>query len=715
MIPSPSRRKWWAYGVLVAEVLAFYRLVVFVPGYVIPWDLRYYHFPIAAFFARSLANGELPLWAPYAYCGMPIYANMQAQLFYPPALIAIFASNWLAPERLLYFLELQLIAHVLLAGIFTYWLLRRLRLSALAAATGATVYQLGAFFASQTQHLGAIDAAAWLPLALWATAALREEIRAVYVAALAIAFGMSILAGFPAVTVVVFAGCFLLALLYVVFRETSPKLVLYVVAASIWSALLAAIQLLPTLELTRWSVAKYRSDFLAGHGGLPVESLASLVLPNHYSVFDLSHFSLPFNPTFLYTYCGVAGLALAVIGAARRSRHSWIFLIVTLAGGIWMLGEFTPAGKPALAALPRAMQSAIYPEYALALFTMGMAVLAGLGAARFESRGVGWALLAVTAIDLVAVSSARPMNTGAVREDPGISREQFQGSRELVARVRALVNEAVPPWRIDTVDDSLNWASGAALFEIPDANGNDPFALERYIQVRLSLVTNGARWGRYYQVSVPDSPVLSLLNVRYLLSHGPVSSANLVKAGEVPGSLVYENPHALPRFFLVDKVERVANMEEGLRILRSSRFRPGELATVEGQPLLEQRGTDIPACAVSPDEIRSGMNACASVTVLRYAPRQIDLETDTPRAAYLVTSEAYYPGWRAYVDNREQPLFLTDVAFRGLPVPAGRHRIHMRFDPPVLRRGAAITGVAWIGVIWVAASAIIIRRAPWTS
>jgi len=109
------------------------------------------------------------------------------------------------------------------------------------------------------------------------------------------------------------------------------------------------------------------------------------------------------------------------------------------------------------------------------------------------------------------------------------------------------------------------------------------------------------------------------------------------------------------------------------------------------------------------------MNACASVTVLRYAPRQIDLETDTPRAAYLVTSEAYYPGWRAYVDNREQPLFLTDVAFRGLPVPAGRHRIHMRFDPPVLRRAAAITGVAWIGVIWVAASAIIIRRAPWTS
>src|SRR5690348_6168256 len=180
-----ARRLWWPYAVLLVEILAFYWRVLFVPGrYVIPWDLRYFHFPIAAFVARSLGQGVLPLWDPFAYCGMPAFADPSTQLFYPPALAAILASNWFAPQSLLYFLELQLIGHVLLAGVFTYWLLRRLDANPVAAATGATVFQLGAFFASQTQHLSAIDAAAWLPLALLAVLHLAETFSLTFLAVL---------------------------------------------------------------------------------------------------------------------------------------------------------------------------------------------------------------------------------------------------------------------------------------------------------------------------------------------------------------------------------------------------------------------------------------------------------------------------------------------------------------------------------------------------
>src|SRR5215472_6348456 len=191
-------RRLWPYAVLLAEVLAFYRRVLFVPGYVIPWDLRYYHFPIASFAARCFRDGTLPLWDPFAYCGMPLYANLSAQILYPPTIAAILASNWLQPEHLLYFLELQLVAHVLLAGVGAYWLLREVDLNPVAAVTGATVFQLGAFFASQTQHLGAIDAAAWLPVALAAVVRLGRGITAVWAGVLAYSLAMAILAGFPA-------------------------------------------------------------------------------------------------------------------------------------------------------------------------------------------------------------------------------------------------------------------------------------------------------------------------------------------------------------------------------------------------------------------------------------------------------------------------------------------------------------------------------------
>lgn len=694
-----ARRQWWPYGVLIAEVLLFYRRVLFDFTYVIPWDLRYYHFPMLAFMARSLRAGELPLWDPYSYCGFPIYANFTAQLFYPPTLAAIFLSNWLAPQHLFYFVELQLIGHVLLAGVFTYWLLKRLGLSAVAATTGATVYQLGAFFTSQTQHLGAIDAAAWLPLALWSIVSLASEPRLGYAAVLAFSLAMSILSGYSAVTAFVLAGAFALALLYIAFRLARPKLLLYVLGAVIWSMALSGIQLLPTLELTRLGIAKFRTSFLGTGGGMWPQALVSLVLPNHYSLFDLSQYSQAPNPTFMYTYCGLVGLALAILGAMRRSRVSGVFAVLTIIGTFAMLGDHTPVGRLGIMALPRVVRGSIYPEFALALFTMGMAVLAGLGAQRTGRGLLAFAVLAATAADLTAVGSSRPMNTTSTKVEPGVTHEYLDGSRELLERVRGLVNQNVPPWRIDTVKDSLLWASAQALIEVPTANGNDPFALERYIQVRISFVANGVPWGRYYEVSDPDSPLLNLLNVRYLLSRTPFSDRRRPKIADVPGGAVYENPDVLPRFFLVNRIEHAADMEQSVSVLRSAQFRPDEFAVVEGAPAFEQQ---------------ENVAGNPPVRVIRYAPRDVVLETAAAHPAFLVTSEPYYPGWRAYVDGREQPLYITNTAFRGMPLPAGAHRIEMRFNPPILWHGAIISAVALAVLFWVAASAIIIRR-PWIS
>jgi hypothetical protein len=63
--------KAWPLLALLAEVLAFFRHILFYGHYAIPWDFRYYHLSLAWFVARSFARGELPLWDPYTYCGMP--------------------------------------------------------------------------------------------------------------------------------------------------------------------------------------------------------------------------------------------------------------------------------------------------------------------------------------------------------------------------------------------------------------------------------------------------------------------------------------------------------------------------------------------------------------------------------------------------------------------------------------------------------------------
>jgi hypothetical protein len=150
--------------------------------------------------------------------------------------------------------------------------------------------------------------------------------------------------------------------------------------------------------------------------------------------------------------------------------------------------------------------------------------------------------------------------------------------------------------------------------------------------------------------------------------------------------VVYENPNPLPRFFLVDRVQQASDEAAALGMLRSPGFDPRHEAVVEGGPTFP-----------------GALSSAGQVRVVRYSPREVVLEIDTPGAAFLTTSEAFYPGWRARIDGRDQELYLTNVAFRGLPVPAGHHTLTMRFDPPILGWSALISllGLALLAAAFV--------------
>ena len=684
-----ARRTPWPYFVLLAEVLLFFRKVLFSSAYLIPWDLQFYHQPLAWFASRSLARGELPLWDPFSYCGMPVYANLTTQLFYPPTALVLLASNWIGRgAHLLYFLEWQIAAHVFLGGAFSFRLMRRIGAGGMAALAGATVFQLGGYFASQAQHLGAMDAAAWLPLAWLAAIELGGRFRWRWLAALVAALSLSFLAGFPATTAVVWGSTALLSLALAAAGRARWTLAAWCGASFVWAALLSAVQLFPTMELSRQSVASLRADWMDSGGGIPPGALMTLVLPNHFGVFQYegSKWTLPWNPTFLYLYCGIPALLFAALAVARRrDRFLPVFAAMTLAAAPWMLGDHTPAYRVLFRLLPSRLKAALYAEFAMCAFTLALAVLAALGADEFLRRrgrlSAGMVVL-VMALDLVAAGSGRPMNTSDAAREPGVGYDHYDRFPQIPARLRQLVNEASPPWRIDTMKGSLAWSGCANLFEVPTANGDDPFALVRYMQVRESF-TGGERWGRYYEIRDPDSPVLKLLNVRYVISNGTLAApGGLVKREDLPGNAVYENPDPLPRFFLVSKVRHAGGMEEAVALLRSRGFDARREAVVEGAVGAAE---DVAAAEAPPP---------GAVRTVRYSPREVVLETDAPARSFLVTSEAWYSGWRAEIDGREQPLVLTNAAFRGIALAPGRHTVVMRFQPAILWRSALVSAVA---------------------
>jgi hypothetical protein len=100
---------------------------------------------------------------------------------------------------------------------------------------------------------------------------------------------------------------------------------------------------------------------------------------------------------------------------------------------------------------------------------------------------------------------------------------------------------------------------------------------------------------------------------------------------------------------------------------------------------------------------RSPAGATGTARFVADTPDVIDLDVETSHAATLVLADAWTSGWSATVDGAPVPIVHADYAFRGVPVPAGRHTVQFRYTPPGLPLGVAISLLALLALTgwWV--------------
>lgn len=68
----------------------------------------------------------------------------------------------------------------------------------------------------------------------------------------------------------------------------------------------------------------------------------------------------------------------------------------------------------------------------------------------------------------------------------------------------------------------------------------------------------------------------------------------------------------------------------------------------------------------------------------------------------VMLNDTFYPGWRAWVDGKEEPVVRTDVLFRGVVVDAGRHTVVFAYRSRTVDLGVAVSAVAlaiWTGLL----------------
>lgn len=397
-------------------------------------DVLHLLVPGLAVTAEALSRGELPLWDPSQALGLPHLDQVHYSVLYPPA--------WIPLALGLKGLVLLAWLHLVVAGVGMLLYLRSLNRSTVAAATGALAFACSAWITARLHSFPVVGAAVWMPWVLWALQRGAETGRARYHLAAALALALSMLAGFPQVTLLVgcTAGLIELARMARGLLRKQGQLLRGVagLAALALGVAFAAVQVLPTLHYMEAESARSEQDLdILAKEGLEWPLLHHLIAPDYYAdaglaglhpmaLGEIGQATAPaaINRAETSLGVGVVGLILALLtmifGRTWISRTWTLIVLVVFSLLLWpeLLGQ-------AAAWLPPLRFG--NPKRLLLVSTCGLSVLAagGVDVLRRPVLGItslGWFLsFAVTAwamwlmIAVPSTSTTGDIDTWALR------------------------------------------------------------------------------------------------------------------------------------------------------------------------------------------------------------------------------------------------------------------------------------------------------------
>jgi hypothetical protein len=405
---------------LVAAAVALWPLLYFYPAVLgemslVPYDGMLQNVPLRVAAFRMIRDGEFPLWNPYIFSGMPLHAAAQAGVLFP--------LNWFfLTVKPFWAGNLMTISTYMAAGLGAYLYARRAGASVAGAALTGIIFESCGFMTGQLSHINIPQTAAVLPWMLWAADGYGEGRGARWGLLVALFVALQAFAGHPQAFAysLLAAGAYVLAAGFGAAGERRRRYLstLVFLAAGL---LLAAVQLLPTLELLRNSLRSSASyDFFSSFS-LPPQFILTFVAPYVLGGGDGHFFSAAYAGPPFYTeyvgYVGAGGLALAGVALAlRRDARTRFWAIVAVVGFLLALGRHLPLDAYKLIYYVPGLNLFRVPARHLLEVDLALAILAGrgltaLGEAVDRARAVRVAIFAgcgVLALACLAVTAGRP-------------------------------------------------------------------------------------------------------------------------------------------------------------------------------------------------------------------------------------------------------------------------------------------------------------------
>lgn len=705
-----------------------------IPGF---RDGAHFYGPLFEFLQSELAAGRFPLWNPYENLGQPLAASPTSLMFYPPLLVTLGMSIMAGTEALTAY-RLFMLLHVLLALATCYRLARHWRCGRASATLAALAYALGGNVLFQWHNAPFLIGAAWFPEALNQADRLFRENRGRKALRPAVLFagvltmmllGGDVQAAYHAVL------CAALLALFDGVSQRAERLkrkrlvlrrlgrsVLRLAFAGVLAFGLSAVLILPAMELAalsdrslsshagvvlRYSIPPWRllELFWPGAGGwqLPVNARWFSGISPEYGIWTPSHymglFTLPLALTVLFSKRFYRG--------RHRDRHAAVLVVLLLLFLFGGLGY----GFGVYSLLYRLPGYALF-RYPAKLFTVTSLLLAILAAKGFDRlrwdaalrRRFVRLLVLLPTLAGIAVVLAFSYGGSRVPDCPLFGPYRPETARAGLAFsglcVLTLVASGVLCLRFPRGRLLLPVLLAADLF-VANAWLSAPVPLERRSSATPLLTAmepEGVAPLRVYRF-----PILT-----------PPSFAETSSKDRIAEALRWEEASLFPRFPLPRRLaminvrgtampkeyrQRMNRVQEDFSESELGRFEDDlarlgvryavmpEKILFEGERLGAEDSDDWPEGVVL-WKLRRPIRRDYET----FEPDRLVFEVELEEAETVVLPEQYWPGWQAEDESGKRlTVVCVDEIFRGVPLPAGRHRVTMTYRSLPLRLGAVLT------------------------
>lgn len=663
----------------------------------------------------NFSNLQLPLWNPYEMAGKPLLANFQSGVFYPLNLLLFIKPLFVSWSV---FIMIQ----PLLAGVFLYLYLKNLKLDNRASLLGAISFAFGGFSIAWLTWGNIVHTALWLPLILLSIDKIigitkKKNIIWNWI------FAFSLISSFFAGHLQIFFYVFIFSLAYLLFRwfesgREKKILSLFLILYSLFF-ILTIVQWIPTFQFINLSARFLDQNPLTTNGWfLPFQNLVQFVAPDFFgNPATLNYFGV-WNYAEFVGYIGVVGLFLVFCSLISKKKETIFFLASIILSLIFAL-------PTSLAKIPFDLSipflSSAQPTRLIFLITFSLSVLSAFGFNYLiEDRKVNrklvfilgvlfvclflilWLItfgkidLKITAenllvakrnlifpsgifaigiililgilyfketmartllIILVLAISFYDLYRFGAKFTPFTPQEYFFPQTSIIK----FLQKDKGIYRIAATDSRIFPPNFSTFYKIQSIEGYDPLYLNSYAELiaaserKNHSIEPPFGFNRIITPRNVESPIIDLLNVKYILSFSDLSSPKFERVFQEGQTKVYKNINALPRvFFVLRAVESNINQETANQMFTTNLSQTAFVANLN---------------------LLTNNLAIGKATIVYYSENSIKIETENTGDGFLVLTDAYYPTWKADVDGKLSQVYKTDYAFRGIFIPAGRHKV----------------------------------------